>query len=124
MVRQGESAWEAAAREVEEEIGVPTRLLSPLGAGLPFYAAVTNFSVVPFVAWLPGRDFPYRADPRELQAVIDVGLDRLLDAEAWLEGATPVPGRHLPVEDTMIWGLTARLLADLLPRISSASPAP
>jgi 8-oxo-dGTP pyrophosphatase MutT (NUDIX family) len=124
MVRQGESAWEAALREVEEEIGVPARLLSPLGAGLPFYAAVTNFSVVPFVAWLPGRNFHYQADPRELQAVIDVGLDRLLDAEAWLEGAHPVPGRHLPVEDTMIWGLTARLLADLLPRISSASPTP
>ena len=122
IVRQGESAWEAAAREVEEEIGVSASLLSPLGAGEPLYAAVTNFSVVPFVAWLPAADPEFRPDRRELQAVFEVSLDRLLDAEAWLESAQPFPGRHLPVEDTMIWGLTARLLADLLPRISAAGP--
>ena len=124
MVRQRESAWEAAAREVEEEIGVLARELVPLGAGSPFYAAVTNFSVVPFVAWLDGEQGSFRADPRELDSVIEVRLERLLDAGAWLEGANPVPGRHLPVEDTMIWGLTARLLADVLPRISAARPEP
>lgn len=120
MVRDGESAWEAAAREAEEEIGVSTAALLPLGAGAPFYAAVTNFSVVPFVAWLGATDIEFRPDKRELDAVLEVPLDRLLDAEAWLEGAQPWPGRHLPVEDTMIWGLTARLLSDLLPRISAA----
>jgi 8-oxo-dGTP pyrophosphatase MutT (NUDIX family) len=120
IVRQGESAWEAAAREAEEEIGVSASRLSPLGAGKPLYAAVTNFSVVPFVAWLPGVDLEFQADPRELQAVLQVSLDRLLDAGAWLESVQPIPGRHLPVEDTMIWGLTARLLEDLLPRISAA----
>jgi hypothetical protein len=56
--------------------------------------------------------------------VLEVRLDRLLDAAAWLEEVEPVPGRHLPVEDTMIWGLTARLLADVLPMISAASPTP
>jgi hypothetical protein len=79
---------------------------------------------VPFVAWLPGWDFAFSPDPRELQAVLEVRLDRLLDAEAWLESVQPFPGRYLPVEDTQIWGLTARLLADLLPRISAASPVP
>ena len=48
-VRAGESAWEAAQREVAEEIGVPVGRLRPLGAGRPIYAAVSNFSVVPFV---------------------------------------------------------------------------
>jgi 8-oxo-dGTP pyrophosphatase MutT (NUDIX family) len=124
MVRPGESAWEAASRELEEEIGVPASNLTPLGAGVPFYAAVTNFSVVPFVAWLAGEEPTFVADPRELDAVLEVGLDRLLDAEEWLEGLQPFPGRHLPVEETMIWGLTARLLADVLPRISAASPEP
>jgi hypothetical protein len=66
----------------------------------------------------------FRADPRELDSVIEVPLERLLDTGAWLDGVTPVPGRHLPVEDTMIWGLTARLLADVLPRISAARPGP
>jgi 8-oxo-dGTP pyrophosphatase MutT (NUDIX family) len=124
MVRQGESAWEAASRELEEEIGVPAPDLTPLGAGTPFYAAVTNFSVVPFVASLAIEEPSFVADPRELEAVLEVRLDRLLDAESWLEGLQPFPGRHLPVEETMIWGLTARLLADILPRISAASPDP
>src|SRR5438552_19168007 len=52
-VQAGESAWEAAQREVAEEIGVPVGRLVPLGAGDPIYAAVPNFSVVPFVAYLP-----------------------------------------------------------------------
>src|SRR5262249_19172997 len=52
-LEQGESAWAAAAREAEEEIGVRAADLRPLGAGPAVYAAVTNFSVVPFVAWLP-----------------------------------------------------------------------
>jgi 8-oxo-dGTP pyrophosphatase MutT (NUDIX family) len=122
MVRHGETAWEAAAREAEEEIGISASELRPLGAGAPLYAAVTNVSVVPFVAWLPTEDPSFRPDRRELEAVLQVDLERLLDAEAWLEGLQPFPGRHLPVEDTMIWGLTARLLTDLLPRIGAGSP--
>jgi 8-oxo-dGTP pyrophosphatase MutT (NUDIX family) len=124
IVRQQETAWEAAAREAEEEIAVRARDLVPLGAGPPLYAAVTNFSVVPFVAWLPNLEPSFRPDPRELDSVLEVRLDRLLDAAAWLEEVEPVPGRHLPVEDTVIWGLTARLLTDVLPMISAASPTP
>jgi 8-oxo-dGTP pyrophosphatase MutT (NUDIX family) len=124
IVRQSESAWEAASRESEEEIAVEARELVPLGAGSPLYAAVTNYSVVPLVAWLPNPDPSFRPEPRELDSVLEVKLERLLDEEAWLEAVEPVPGRHLPVEETMIWGLTARLLADVLPRISAAAPVP
>src|SRR5262252_5241380 len=53
QVIPGESAWQAAAREAEEEIAVPAADLTPLGAAPSIYAAVTNYSVVPFVAWLP-----------------------------------------------------------------------
>jgi 8-oxo-dGTP pyrophosphatase MutT (NUDIX family) len=124
MVRQNESAWEGAVREAEEEVGIQGSELVPLGAGPQLYAAVTNFSVVPFVAWLPNPSPAFRPDPRELDSVLEVRLDRLLDAEAWLEEVEPFRGRHLPVEDTMIWGLTARLLADVLPRVSAAAPVP
>ena len=119
-VRDGESAWEAAAREVEEEIGVRGADLVPLGAGSPLYASVTNYSLVPFVAWLPLQEVRFRPDPREVEAVLEVPLVRLLDDGAWQEGAQPWPGRHFPVGDAVIWGLTARLLADLLPLIAAA----
>ena len=123
MVRSGETAWEGAAREVEEEIGVPVGDLAPLGAGPPLYAAVTNVSVVPFVAWLAAEDARFRPDPRELDGVLEVPVARLLDQAAWEEGR-PWPGRNLPVGAAVIWGLTARLLEDLLPLIGAALADP
>jgi 8-oxo-dGTP pyrophosphatase MutT (NUDIX family) len=119
-VRQGETAWQAAAREVEEEIGVRAADLEPLGAGLPLYAAVTNFSVVPFVAGLRAEGPRFRPDRRELEAVLEVPLRRLLDPAKWHDGPPPWPGPNFPFGGTSIWGLTARLLADLLPRIRAA----
>lgn len=120
QLQAGESAWAAAAREVEEEIGVRTADLVVLGAAHPLYAAVTNYSVVPFVAWLPREGVTFRADPSELDAVLEVPLARLLDDSAWLDGPRPGLGRSLPIEGTAIWGLTARLLEGILPPIRAA----
>ncbi len=122
QLQPGESAWTAAAREVEEEIGVGAGDLVVLGAGPPFYAAVTNYSVVPFVAWLPGEGVRFRPDPREVDAVLEVPLGRLLEESAWLEGPWPGVGRSLDtgIQGAVIWGLTARLLDGLLPPIRSA----
>lgn len=119
----GEGAWQAAAREVEEEIGVPARDLVPLGAGNPIYASVSNNSVVPFVAWLPDADVPFVHDPGELDAVIEVRLDDLLREDAWLPGPEPWMGPVFPLGETRIWGLTALILADLLARMRSACEA-
>src|SRR5215831_4354650 len=120
QVEASESAWQAAAREVEEEIGVPGTDLVPLGAGPPLYAAVTNYSVVPFVAWLPTPDARFRPDLRELDAVLEVPLALLLDESAWSDGARMPYGRSLAVDGGTIWGLTERLLAGVLPAISAA----
>lgn len=123
QVIPGESAWQAAAREAEEEISVSARDLTPLGAGAPIYAAVTNYSVVPFVAWLPGEDVRFRPDRSELDAVLEVPLARLLDESAWRDVPSSRLGRSLPVEGTVIWGLTARLLDGILPPIGAALAA-
>jgi 8-oxo-dGTP pyrophosphatase MutT (NUDIX family) len=121
-VRPGEAAWEAAAREAEEEIGVSAAMLRPLGAGSPLYTAVTNYCVVPFVAWLPLEEVRFQPDQRELVGVLEVRLADLLNPRAWRQGPGPFPGPHFPVGKAAIWGLTARLLGDLLPRISAAGP--
>jgi 8-oxo-dGTP pyrophosphatase MutT (NUDIX family) len=119
-VKPGESAWEAAQREVEEEIGVAVGGLAPLGAGQPIYAAVSNFSVVPFVAHLPLPTLPFVHDEAELDGVLAIPLDRLLDNSAWLESADPWRFRYLAHEESVVWGLTERIVAGLAPQLREA----
>ncbi|MEO8746017.1 MAG: CoA pyrophosphatase [Candidatus Dormiibacterota bacterium] len=119
-VKTGESAWEAAQREVEEEIGVPLGRLVPLGAGEPIYAAVSNFSVVPFVAHLPDPVPAFVHDERELEGVLAIPLDRLLDDSAWLQSGDPWRFRYLAHEESVVWGLTERIVAGLIPKLKQA----
>ena len=119
-VQAGESAWEAARREVEEEIGVAAGRLYPLGAGEPIYASVSNFSVVPFVAYLPDPQLPFVHDERELDGVLAIPLDRLLDDSAWLESDDQWRFRYLAHEESVVWGLTERIVAGLAPKLKEA----
>jgi 8-oxo-dGTP pyrophosphatase MutT (NUDIX family) len=122
-VKPGEDAWSAAAREVEEEIGVSAEQLLPFGAGASLYTSVTNFHVVPFVARLTAPDAIFKHDPGELVGVLEVPLERLLDEEAWAIGNEEWMGELFEWEGSTIWGLTGRILADLLPRFRQALAA-
>jgi 8-oxo-dGTP pyrophosphatase MutT (NUDIX family) len=119
-VKEGESPWGAAQREVAEEISVPTGRLVPLGAGEPIYAAVSNFSVVPFVAHLPDPVPTFVHDERELDGVLQIPLERLLDDGAWLQSADPWRFRYLAHEESVVWGLTERIVAGLAPKLRQA----
>lgn len=119
-VEAGESAWDAAQREVAEEIGVPVGRLAPLGAGDTIYASVTNFSVVPFLAHLPDPVETFVHDARELDGVLAIPLDRLLDDSAWLESDAPWRFRYLAHEESVVWGLTERIVYGLAPRLREA----
>ncbi len=119
-VQSGESAWEAAQREAFEEIGVPMGRLTPLGAGDPIYAAVSNFSVVPFVAYLPGPVEAFAHDEQELEGVLAIPLDRLLDDSAWLMSEEPWRFRYLAHEESVVWGLTERIVFGLAPKLRQA----
>jgi 8-oxo-dGTP pyrophosphatase MutT (NUDIX family) len=119
-VKPGESAWGAAAREVEEEIGVAAERLVPLGAGSPIYTAVSNFSVVPFVAHLPEPIPTFVHDDRELEGVLAIPLDTLLDDAAWATSATPWRFRYLSHEKSVVWGLAERIVSGLSPKLKQA----
>ena len=119
-VQAGESAWAAAQREAAEELGVPLGRLVPLGAGDPMYAAVSNFFVVPFLAHLPAPVPAFVHDPAELEGVLEIPLDRLLDDAAWKESGDPWRFRYLDHDDSVVWGLTERLVAGLAPRLRAA----
>src|SRR5204863_8322609 len=119
-VEAGESAWEAAQREVAEEIGVPAGRLVPLGAGDTIHAAVTNFSVVPFVAHLPDPVESFVHDVRELEGVLAIPLETLLDDSAWLTSEEPWRFRYLAHEESVVWGLTERIVYGLAPNLRLA----
>jgi hypothetical protein len=81
---------------------------------------VTNFCVVPFVARLKRPDTIFNHDPGELVGVLEVPLERLLDRSAWVVGQQEWVGEFFEWEGSTIWGLTGRILADLLPRFREA----
>lgn len=119
-VQPGESGWEGAQREVAEEIGIPVGRLVALGAGDPIYAAVSNFSVVPFVAYLPDAVESFVHDARELEGVLAIPLDRLLDDSAWRESNDQWRFRYLAHEESVVWGLTERIVFGLSPKLRQA----
>ncbi len=123
-VHDGETAWEGAQREVAEEIGVPVGGLVGLGAGEPIYAAVSNFSVVPFIAHLPEPPASFVYDEQELDGVLHIPLDRLLDDSAWLLATgTTWKYRYLAHEESVVWGLTERIVFGLAPGLRQALSA-
>ena len=119
VVKGGEDAWSAAAREVHEEVGVALERILALGAGEPVYTSVSNFCVVPFVGWVEG-DVEFAHDPGELESVLEVPLADILDDSHWRSGAEPWMGRYFLWDGLPIWGLTERMMSDLLPRFRAA----
>ncbi len=110
-----ESLLETALRESEEELGLARADARPLGSLSPM-VTVTNFYVEPFVAAIP-QPYVFRPQESEIAEVIEVPVPGLLDP-AILE-TKPLPGRPEPVlffhyGPHVIWGATARMLAELL----------
>lgn len=119
-VEAGEAAWDAAEREVMEEIGVPVGRLRPVGAGQVVFTAISNYCVVPFLAYLPGPVEPFVHAESELDGVISIPLDRLLDDAAWSVSDAPWRFRYLAHEESVVWGLTERIVGGLAPRLREA----
>ncbi|MGI8712384.1 MAG: NUDIX hydrolase [Solirubrobacteraceae bacterium] len=108
-----------ALREAEEEIGLPAAEVEVLGALQPTPTIATGYAVYPFVAMIePGR--AWTLSPREVAAVLELALDDLRSGYArrrLLRRGIPIRTDTYVVGDELIWGATARILADLFDRI-------
>ena len=144
---EGETPWECAQRETQEEIGseLPPLLLGHLGE---FNTAVTGYRVQVFVGHYPEAPTLWSPDPVEVAAILEIPIERFLpELESWPRGADPwslpitfgfdfplqphcvagsVPPkgrgqrfrrRQEEIETPYIWGLTARIMYDFLDRI-------
>jgi 8-oxo-dGTP pyrophosphatase MutT (NUDIX family) len=123
----GEDAWAAALREAHEEVGLDPAKVLRLGE-LDEVESPAGFRVIPCVGAIP---FPYEMRPNaaEIAEVFNLPLSaftnpRLVeDREVLLNGARRVL-RIYHVGRRQVWGLTARMLQNLLVRLGLESGGP
>ena len=116
----GETIWEAAKREAHEEVGLPPESALELGE-LDEAETPSGFRIVPCVAAIP-----HLFEPRISEAEIDEVFSLPLSA---LSHPNMVEDRSVVINDVertlriyhvgrhQIWGLTARILQNLLRRL-------
>jgi 8-oxo-dGTP pyrophosphatase MutT (NUDIX family) len=115
----GETLLEAALREAHEEIGLPPEHVDVVGALAPVGTFVTNYAIYPFVGVIePGTAWVPQA--REVAEVLELALEEVRAAQAekrLVRKGIPFRTDTYEVGDAMIWGATARIVADLLRRV-------
>jgi 8-oxo-dGTP pyrophosphatase MutT (NUDIX family) len=112
-VDPGESALDAALRELDEELGVSLGPSSVVGR-LDDYATRSGYRISPFVLW-GGADPPLVPAPDEVLAVYRIGLHALLASEPRLiaipESDRPV--LQMPLGNDLVHAPTGALLLQL-----------
>ena len=134
-VEAGESPWQTALRELEEELGVDSDRVECLGQ-LPEHQRLRNELIVPFVGRLD-EGVELKPDGVEVEEVFTLNLDHLLQNDFREAGITEeytlsadfpldyLPGgkwnrtitrpvRYLVYGKYLIWGLSANILLQLL----------
>jgi 8-oxo-dGTP pyrophosphatase MutT (NUDIX family) len=111
-----------ALREAHEEIGLdPSRV--ELGEELPTTGTfVTGYRIHPFVGRIPHpRELGLEPNPAEVETVLTFSLDLLREGYAMrrlIRRGVPIHTPTYEIEGHLIWGATARILGDLLERLS------
>jgi 8-oxo-dGTP pyrophosphatase MutT (NUDIX family) len=113
---------DTALREAREEIGLPAEAVELIGALQPTPTIATNYAVYPFVGLIePGHEWAPSAF--EVEEVLEFALADLragYDRRRLLRRGVPFRTDTYVVGDHLIWGATARILADLLERTGAA----
>jgi 8-oxo-dGTP pyrophosphatase MutT (NUDIX family) len=108
-----------ALREAEEEIGLPPSAVELVGALQPTPTIATNYAVYPFVGLIePGHAWRPSAD--EVATVLELPLAAVRAGYArqrLLRRGVPFRTDVYVVDGHLIWGATARIMADLLARV-------
>jgi 8-oxo-dGTP pyrophosphatase MutT (NUDIX family) len=119
---QGDADLAATAlREAHEEIGLSPDSVELLGALQPTSTIATGYAVYPFVGLLePGQEWTLSA--REVAQVLELSLSALRAGyrrQRLVRRGVPIRTDTYVVGEHLIWGATARILADLFDRIGS-----
>jgi 8-oxo-dGTP pyrophosphatase MutT (NUDIX family) len=112
----GEAPDAGALREAHEEIGVRVRDVRLVGALSSLWVVVSNFLVRPFVGVADHRP-DFRAEPREVAALVEVPLTDLRDpsrigTEEKIREGVVVRYPYFDLEGHHVWGATAMILSE------------
>jgi 8-oxo-dGTP pyrophosphatase MutT (NUDIX family) len=109
-----------ALRETHEEIGLPPGAVELLGALQPTPTFVTDYAIYPFVGLIePG--FEWVPEVAEVGRVLELSLESVRRGYArrrLVRRGIPFRTDTYEVDGQLIWGATARIVADLLERVS------
>ncbi|HWN45647.1 MAG TPA: CoA pyrophosphatase [Thermoanaerobaculia bacterium] len=119
-----EDPWAAALRETQEEIGLDPKRVLPLGE-LDEGETPAGFRVIPCVGAIP---FPFetRLNDREIAEVFSLPLTAFTNPRLVEERPVKINGVErlllvYHIGNRQIWGLTARILQNLLVRLGLES---
>jgi len=114
-----------ALREAHEEIGLAPEAVEILGALQPTPTIATNYSVYPFVGMIEAG-LTWTLSALEVAEVIELSVSQLqagYGRRRLLRRGLPIRTDTYEVGEHMIWGATARILADLLERLDAVDGA-
>lgn len=120
MTADDDSAEATALRETEEEIGLPRARVQLIGR-LNAHDTGTGYRVMPVVAVVESP-VAFAPDPSEVAEVFEVPVAHLLDDanhrfERRIARGVEREFRIIGWRDYFIWGLTARVLGELVDRL-------
>jgi 8-oxo-dGTP pyrophosphatase MutT (NUDIX family) len=108
-----------ALREAHEEIGLDPDSVQILGALQPTPTIATGYAVYPFVGLIEAGQ-AWTLSPREVAEVLELPLAALRDGygrRRLVRRGIPIRTDTYVVDGKLIWGATARILADLFDRL-------
>ena len=117
----GETLQQTALREAFEEVGLPEREVDIVGALAPVGTFVTNSAIYPFVGVIE-HGFEWVAQEAEVAEVLELALDDLVAGHSikrLVRRGMAFRSDVYEVGGHMVWGATARILADLLTRVEA-----
>jgi 8-oxo-dGTP pyrophosphatase MutT (NUDIX family) len=109
-----------ALREAQEEIGLDPDGVELVGALPPVGTFVTGYRIFPFVGLIePGQT--WRPQATEVAEVLEFALAELVrghEMQRLIRKGVPVKTPTYTVDGHLVWGATARIVQDLLERLS------